>query len=120
MRVLKLTLGKIIFLQIFLQFLFFSAKRLDPRSSVVCLCGIPRPDRLVMHPDSYLTCLRIAFFSSRRISLLFSLGFSRFFWYFWCAFLVISHKFSAYFVLLCLLSPLQVFCFVFCIIFNFI
>jgi hypothetical protein len=74
MRVLKLTSEKINFLQIFLQFLFFSVKRPDrlkrgdghvtrsnARGLVTCLCGITRPDRLVMRPDGVLTGLHIAF-----------------------------------------------------------
>jgi len=39
MHVLKLTLGKIIFLQIFLQFLFFSVKRSDGLSLRPDGCG---------------------------------------------------------------------------------
>jgi hypothetical protein len=45
--------------------------RPDARDSAVCLCGSPHPDRLVIHPDDYPTGLRIAFFPSRHISLIF-------------------------------------------------
>jgi len=40
MRILKLTLGKIIFMQIFLQFMFFSVKRLDGLLLRPDVCGL--------------------------------------------------------------------------------
>jgi hypothetical protein len=75
MPVLKLTLGKIIFLQNFLQFLFFKVKHSDglllrpdgqvtsPDASglVVCLCGIARLDEFVMRLNGVPTGLHIAF-----------------------------------------------------------
>jgi hypothetical protein len=115
MCVLKLTLGKIFFFVNFPSVFVFQCealgrsplefgrvwlRRLDGQvtrpnadNSTICLCGIPRLDGLVMHPDGYPTGLRIAFFSSRRISLLFPLSFSRFFPTFWFPFLVFSHEF---------------------------
>jgi hypothetical protein len=100
MHVLKLTLGKIIFLQIFLQFLFFSVKhpdglllRPDGCSSTECLCGIPCPDRLVLHPDRYRTGLSIVFSPSRLTPFRFSIVFLSF----CCDFLVVSRTSSAYF-----------------------
>jgi hypothetical protein len=33
----------------------------DARGSIVCLCGIPHPDGLVMRPDGYSTGLSITF-----------------------------------------------------------
>jgi hypothetical protein len=88
MCVLKLTLGKIIFLQIFLNCIFFFSVKLpdslllspdgydsdgqvtcpDARSSAICLCGSPHPDGLLMHPDGYPTGLSIAFLPSCRIA----------------------------------------------------
>jgi hypothetical protein len=74
MRVLMLTLGKNLFLQFFLQFLFFSVKgpdglflhsdrcgsngqviRPNARSLVACLCGNARLDGLVIRSDRYPT-----------------------------------------------------------------
>jgi hypothetical protein len=141
MRALKLTLGKIIFLQIFLQFLFFSVKR---------------PDSLLLSPDECSSdgltvrwtfghawfCRMLMWqpafgrvsdasrrlpyrfkyrFSSQPLhSPLLFLDFSWDFGVFYLLFLVFSHEFSAYFILLCILSHFQVFYFIFCIIFSFI
>jgi hypothetical protein len=134
MRVLKLTLGKIIFLQIFLQFLFFNVKCSDSLLFSLDRCG--SDGRIVrwhvwtrtVLPYAYVATrvqtvtLQVQvslFFPSRRISLLFLSFLSWDFCLFLVLFLLFSHKFPAYFVLLCILSLFQVFCFIFCIIFIF-
>jgi hypothetical protein len=68
--------------------------RPDARGFIVWLCGIPRSDGLVMCPDGYPTGVRIAFFSSRCIFLLFSRFLSNFL-------VLFSHVFSRVLTLFC-------------------
>jgi hypothetical protein len=97
MRVLMLSLGKIFFLQFFLQFLFFSVKRLDGpflhsnvqvtcpdvRGLVTCLGGNARLDGLVIRPDEdstgYISRIPALAASTPHLFLNFSCLFGEFF-----------------------------------------
>jgi hypothetical protein len=74
MRVLKLTLGKIFFLQFFLQFLFFSVKRPDGLFMHLDRCGTGgRTVRL--HVQTHVACRMLMWQrSSEGVSELFGLG----------------------------------------------
>lgn len=92
---------------------------LDACGSAVCFCGSLLPDRLVMHSDNYPIGLRIAFFLSYRISLIFlsflSWDFCLFRCFFscfrnssqlissFCAFYLFSRYFASFFALFSIL-----------------
>jgi hypothetical protein len=124
MCVLKLTLTKNIFLQIFLQFHIFSVK--SPNGPTIGSGRAQSCQELTWQlPSKWVTSafgrmpykLRPASFSPlRHISLLF-LSFLAF----WFDFLMFSHEFSAYFFLLSICafcSPFRELCAIFYILFN--